>query len=94
MEQWITYKMERKEPYKEQGMKSLLRQVENNAAQYGDTAVCELIEECMASNWKGIIFDRLKQKASKPAQSNFVKQSKADELADFYRMAKEWSESE
>lgn len=60
--EWITYKTERKEPYKEQGMKSLLRQIENNAMKYGDAAVCELIEECMASSWKGIIFDRLKNR--------------------------------
>ena len=39
---------------------SLLRQVENNATTYGEAAVCDLIDECMASNWKGIIFDRLK----------------------------------
>lgn len=62
MEEWVKYKMERNEPYKEQGMKSLLRQVENNALTYGDQAVCNLIDECMASNWKGIIFDRLKQR--------------------------------
>ena len=62
MEEWVKYKMERKEPYKEQGMKSLLRQVENNALHYGDNVVCGLIDECMANNWKGIIFDRLKQK--------------------------------
>ena len=62
MREWITYKMELKEPYKEQGMKSLLRQIENNTLKYGERAVCDLIDECMASNWKGIIFDRLKQK--------------------------------
>ena len=62
MGEWITYKMERKEPYKEQGMKSLLRQIENNQMQYGEKAVCDLIDESMANGWKGIIFDRLKQK--------------------------------
>lgn len=70
MGEWITYKTERKEPYKEQGMKSLLRQVENNAITYGDQAVCDLIDECMASNWKGIIFDRLKQKPVRNVQQN------------------------
>ena len=65
MAEWITYKVERKEPYKEQGMKSLLRQIENNCLTYGDQAVCNLIDECMANGWKGIIFDRLKQKSSK-----------------------------
>ena len=63
MGEWITYKMERKEPYKEQGMKSLLRQIENNQLQYGEKAVCDLIDESMANGWKGIIFDRLKQKS-------------------------------
>lgn len=61
MAEWITYKMERKEAYKEQGMKSLLRQIENAYCNYGEEALCNLIDECMANNWKGIIFDRLKQ---------------------------------
>ena len=69
MAEWVKYKVERKEPYKEQGMKSLLRQVENKAQEYGDVAVFDLIDECMASGWKGIIFDRLKTKtAVKPTQ--------------------------
>ena len=61
----ITYKSERKENYAEQGMKSLLRQLENKYLEYGDTAICALIDECMANNWKGIIFDRLKDKPKK-----------------------------
>ena len=68
MGEWITYKTERKEQYKEQGMKSLLRQIETNCAMYGDQAICDLIDDSMANGWKGIIFDRLKQKA--PARSN------------------------
>ena len=68
MEEWITYKTERKESYKEQGMKSLLRQIENNQILYGVKAVCDLIDDSMANGWKGIIFDRLKQKA--PARGN------------------------
>lgn len=70
MAEWITYKVERKDPYKEQGLKSLLRQVENKCKQYGDQAVCSLIEECMANNWKGIIFDRLKQPSKQPYYQN------------------------
>lgn len=62
MTEWITYKTERKEQYNEQGMKSLLRQIEANCVQYGDQAVCDLIDDSMANGWKGIIFDRLKQK--------------------------------
>ena len=92
MAEWITYKIERREPYKEQGMKSLLRQVENNALKYGDMAVCGLIDECMANNWKGIIFDRL-QNQRKPASGSYNKQTKAEELDEFYKMAQEWSET-
>lgn len=58
--EWMAYKVERKEPYKEQGMKSLLRQIETNILHYGAEAVCSLIDDSMANGWKGIIFDRLK----------------------------------
>ena len=67
MAEWIAYKTERKEPYKEQGMKALLRQVENAATKYGCQAVCDLIDESMASGWKGIIFDRLKNEQAEHA---------------------------
>lgn len=64
MVEWIAYKTERKETYKEVGMKSLLRQIENNQLMYGEKAVSDLIDDSMANGWKGIIFDRLKQKAT------------------------------
>ena len=70
MGEWITYKTERKEQYKEQGMKSLLRQIETNCVMYGDQAICDLIDDSMANGWKGIIFDRLKQKPSRPAANS------------------------
>lgn len=85
--EWIKYKMERKEAYKEQGMKALLRQIENNALTYGDAAVCSLIEDSMSNGWKGIIFDRLKNPNTR---TNYQKQTKADELDEFYAMAAEW----
>lgn len=73
MTEWFKYKTERKEPYKEQGMKALLRKVENNASAYGDQAVIGLIEESMSNGWKGIIFDRLEQQKYKPMkQSNYT----------------------
>lgn len=69
MREWLTYKDERKEDYKEQGLKSLLRQVENKAKEYSDTAICNLIDDCMANNWKGIIFDRLKPQDKRDSKS-------------------------
>ena len=84
LKEWFKYKIERKEPYKEQGMKALLRQVENNAMKYGDEAVCQLIDDSMSNGWKGIIFDRLKNPNTRVS---YQKQTKADELNDFYNMA-------
>lgn len=69
MAEWITYKTERKESYKEQGMKSLLSKIEDHCVIYGDQAVCDLIDDSMANGWKGIIFDRLKQKPKRQAPS-------------------------
>lgn len=63
LREWCDYKTERNEAYKPQGLKALLKRVETASQQHGDYAVCELIDECMASNWKGIIFDRLTAKA-------------------------------
>ena len=63
--EWITYKIERKDDYTEQGLKSLLRRIENKYKEHrkNDEALCDLIDECMSNNWKGIIFERLKPPA-------------------------------
>lgn len=60
IEEWLNYKSERKEYYKETGFKSLLRQIEKNIETYSEESIINLIDECMANNWKGIIFDKLK----------------------------------
>lgn len=64
VEDWLQYKTEKREPYKPQGLKSLVTEVKNNADRYGDAAVIELIRQCMSNNWRGIIFDRLKKQPS------------------------------
>lgn len=75
--QWCEYKLERKETYKERGLNALLTQIENNVLEYGMNEVCNLIDECMASNYKGIIFDKLK-KQSQPYLS-FEERKKIEE---------------
>ncbi len=68
MEVWFRYKMKRKESYKEQGMKSLLKKTENNEGSYRRMNICNLIEDCMANNWKGIIWKILEErKQQRPA---------------------------
>lgn len=61
-DEWLAYKEERKEGYKPTGLKALETEVMNNAGKYGDEAVASLIRACMASGWKGIIFDRLRER--------------------------------
>ncbi len=62
LREWIQYKMERREGYKAQGLKSLLSQVKKKVEEYGEGAVCGLIEQCMGNGWQGIIWDKLSQK--------------------------------
>lgn len=62
IEEWLKYKWERKEYYKETGFKTLLAQIERATSQYGVENMIELINECMANNYKGIIFEKLKNK--------------------------------
>ena len=59
---WIRYKIEKRQPYKETGLKSMLTQIEKNATEYGDQAMVEVIRNSMSSNYQGIVFDRLKGK--------------------------------
>ena len=60
---WIVYKKERRESYKETGYKNLVTQVRKSATTYGDTAVIEQIRNSIASGYRGITFDRLKKNA-------------------------------
>ena len=88
--EWLQYKQERKEQYKETGLKSLLKQIQNKACTYGETAVCNLIDDCMANNWKGIIWDRLNQQNTynnpKGDNKTAEEKKKADEEAEFRKL--------
>lgn len=63
---WVRYKQERRETYKETGLRSLLTQIRKAAETYGDPAVIDVIRRSMGANYQGIVFDWLgKQNASK-----------------------------
>lgn len=57
--EWIAYKTERHESYKETGLKTLIRKIINMANVHGDDAVVNIISESMSSNYAGIIWDRI-----------------------------------
>ena len=62
---WMQYKKERKEGYKETGLKSFLTQIEKHEQRYGSTALIDCIDLCMARNYKGIITDLIDKPKSK-----------------------------
>lgn len=64
VEKWLKYKTERRDIYQPTGLQSLITKIQNNVNKHGEQAVVELIETCMASNWSGIIFDKLQPPAS------------------------------
>jgi hypothetical protein len=89
IEEWLTYKKERRENYKPTGLKSLLTQIENNISTYGEQKVIDLISECMAAGYKGIIWDKLKKpqyKQDKPSNRNNFEQRNYDDA--FYNKLK------
>lgn len=92
MREWLTYKNERKDDYTEQGLRSLLKKIKNKGKEFGDKAVCDLIDDCMANNWKGIIFDRLKPQSKSTPQGR----AKSYDVDSFFEasVARAWEEKE
>ena len=62
--EWLKYKTERNEGYKPTGLKSLLTEIANNIAKYGEEAVINVINLSMASTWKGIIWDKIQKNSN------------------------------
>jgi len=56
---WLAYKQEKRQPYKEKGLMALITTVGGNLEKYGEAAVMACIKESMANNWQGIIWDRI-----------------------------------
>ena len=83
---WVLYKGERKEAYQEQGLKSLLTQIESHEREYGSGPVISLIDECMGNSYKGIIWDRLKK--GNPARGSGS--AYLDRIDNRYKVIDEW----
>lgn len=85
--EWIAYKNAKKETYVEQGMKSLLKKISVQAQEHGDFAVIDLIDLCMANNWKGIIWDKLETVNSR--QNGASRNTQFDQLMEQIRKDEE-----
>ena len=62
--EWLKYKSERREVYKETGMKSLITQVQNAVYKFGEIAVMDRMQQAMANGWKGMNLDKMEGRAS------------------------------
>ena len=69
--EWLKYKAERKESYKPTGLTNFLSELENKLKIYSESDVIELIGLCMANNWKGIIWEKLKGKEKAPGSATY-----------------------
>lgn len=67
VEKWVAYKGERREEYKPVGLQSLATQITKAAEEYGEEAMIDVISRSMAANYKGIVFDWLKEANTRPA---------------------------
>lgn len=65
---WLMYKEEKQQSYKERGLKGLFTMLKKNIAEYGEEAVCNLIDESMANGYQGIMWDRLSRKSYQPKE--------------------------
>lgn len=67
VEKWVAYKGERREEYKPVGLQSLVTQITKAAEEYGEAAMIDVITRSMAANYKGIVFDWLKEASTRHA---------------------------
>ena len=70
---WLTYKAERRESYKPQGLKALITQITKAEKQHGSAAVVDSLELAMSSGWKGWQHG-LGAKNGKPPPKSFQQQ--------------------
>ena len=95
VETWLKYKTERRESYKEQGLRALMKKASEAEQKYGTLAVIDTIDNSIANRYQGIIWDRLGGRASpgggRPAKVNQFAQMENQHNYDFDALEKELS---
>jgi hypothetical protein len=70
--EWLKYKNERRENYKETGLTAFLSEVENKLKKYNEADIMAVISSSMASNYRGIVWDKLKGKEKAPEGKSYT----------------------
>lgn len=86
--EWVKYKKEKRQGYKEVGLSNLLTKIQREAQAHGEDKVADLIHECMANNWQGIIWDRLSEQHKGTVSPNDSRYSTSSRM----RPLEEWKE--
>lgn len=87
LSEWLIYK---KFNYQIDGFEKLIMIFNKKAIEFGDDAVCDLIDECISNMWKGIVWDKLQ---SKQNYENNKKQHK-EPAEIFANLIKKYEEEE
>ncbi len=64
--EWLAYKRERRQGYKDQGLKSLVSQLKKYAGEHGTGPVCEAIDQAIANRYQGIVWESIGRGKGKP----------------------------
>lgn len=92
MEAWLKYKTERRESYKEQGLRGVMKKASQSEKEYGTSAVIDIIEASMANNYQGITWDRLRGRAGPtggPVKKNQFTAMEQEQNYDFDAIEKD-----
>ena len=83
VDDWLSYKQERREAYKPTGLKSFLSRVEREAQEHGNQVVADVIQLAMSNGWRGIVWEKLTQKDGRRNEQNAGCSSKQGEFNPF-----------
>ena len=59
LDEWLAYKIQRKDTYTEMGLRKLLSVVRRECRRVGEQTVMERIDQAIASGWQGMNLDKL-----------------------------------
>lgn len=88
LSEWITSRLEQGDPITETGLKSLVSIAKDKISKHGADAVAQLITECMASGYKGIVWDRLEKARSGTPQKAWQPEERTSAYGDMDELEK------
>ena len=93
---WVKFRRDDGAKFNSTAVNSLIICAEKNEVDYGSEAVCNLIHECIAANYKSIYWDRLGKLPKKMGAQRKLRSTDADieYLKQVYERVKNESEEE